>query len=562
MRRRTLLLGAGVAGAAAATGVGFWKWQEITPTLRYPGRATGHALRDGKLPAWSGDLPTIDTDVLIAGSGIAGLTAAWRLAKEGRARFAMVAGPERGGNAASGSATIGTQALRYPTGAHYLPLPSMESTHVRAILEDFGVLVAGAATREPTFDEAVLVHAPDERLYRDGRWQEGLVPLGDEMPGIGTSRRHEVRDRARTRTPFSTIERFFQFIDGLLEQRGADGRKVFAIPLVLSSTDPQWTVLDTMPFSAWLAREGYDDPALLWYLDYCCRDDYGANASRISAWSGLHYFASRNGRAANAERGAVLTWPQGLAALADTFFARTFDGPTDPRLLDGTVVSLRDTRDGVEALCIGGASAAPYVVRARRAICAMPLFVAKHVVAPLKADGYDPARHAPVVAPWLVANFALRRHPEEAEGAELAWDNVAYGSDGLGYVVSTHQEIRVAPSEATVFTAYRALADRAPDDARRWLDTASPGEVGDLAAAELRDIYGWRFAACVDRVDITLRGHAMASPSPGFLSNAGLRALREADGKILYAHSDLSGFSIFEEASWWGWQAAERILGR
>jgi hypothetical protein len=42
-----------------------------------------------------------------------------------------------------------------------------------------------------------------------------------------------------------------------------------------------------------------------------------------------------------------------------------------------------------------------------------------------------------------------------------------------------------------------------------------------------------------------------------FRSNAGMKALREVDGPILFAHADLSGFSVFEEAAWWGYRAAE-----
>jgi hypothetical protein len=53
----------------------------------------------------------------------------------------------------------------------------------------------------------------------------------------------------------------------------------------------------------------------------------------------------------------------------------------------------------------------------------------------------------------------------------------------------------------------------------------------------------------------------MASPAPGTLADRGLHALREADGPVLYAHADLSGYSVFEEAAWWGWQAAGRVLG-
>ena len=37
-------------------------------------------------------------------------------------------------------------------------------------------------------------------------------------------------------------------------------------------------------------------------------------------------------------------------------------------------------------------------------------------------------------------------------------------------------------------------------------------------------------------------------------------ALRGIDGKILFTHSDLSEYSVFEEAAWWGYQAVLRVL--
>ena len=546
MRRRSFLLGTGIAGAAAAGGAGFWRWQEIAPRMRHPGRDVGHRLRDLKPADWPASSAEVTTDVAIVGSGIAGLTAAWRLAREGHTRFALITGPEPHGNAASGMAVVGAERLRYPTGAHYLPLPSIESTHVRTMLAEFGVLTGGASTAAPTYDERVLVHAPDERLHRDGRWQEGLVPQASDG-GTG-------------------LDRFFRQVETLREARGVDGRKVFAIPVALASADAAWTALDAMTFAAWLAREGHDDPALRWYLDYCCRDDYGGDATQVSAWAGLHYFCARNGQAANAERGAVLTWPEGLDALATRLDTAAFAERPDGRRalrLDGTALSIRETASGVDVLCarVTADRVSTYTVHARRAICAMPLYVARHVVAGLADDRAQAAATRRPVAPWLVANFAMSRFPDEDEGAALAWDNVVYGSSGLGYVVSTHQEIRVAPSPSTIFTAYRALTGQAPDDARRWLDRASASEVGTLAADELRAVYGWRLAPCVDRVDITVRGHAMATPVPGTLNDPALRALRAADGRILYAHADLSGYSVFEEAAWWGWQAAGRLLG-
>ncbi len=47
----------------------------------------------------------------------------------------------------------------------------------------------------------------------------------------------------------------------------------------------------------------------------------------------------------------------------------------------------------------------------------------------------------------------------------------------------------------------------------------------------------------------------------GSLANPGLAALREADGRLLFANSDLSGYSVFEEAAGWGDRAGRRALG-
>jgi hypothetical protein len=82
------------------------------------------------------------------------------------------------------------------------------------------------------------------------------------------------------------------------------------------------------------------------------------------------------------------------------------------------------------------------------------------------------------------------------------------------------------------------------------------------AAADLVAAYGREFWRHARALEITVRGHAMASPLCGYLSNPGLAALREVDGPVLFAHADLSGYSVFEEAAWWGVVAAGRILGQ
>ncbi|WP_020655180.1 NAD(P)-binding protein [Massilia niastensis] len=533
MDRRSFLMSAGGAGLAGlAGGAGFLHWLEITPKVSHPGRVEGHVLRDRtQLPP---PAEVIDTDVAILGSGIAGLSAAWKLDRLGRRDFLLFDGPEAFGNAAGS----GFGEFACPTGAHYLPLPGPESAHVREMLLDLGVIRRDAMAARPYYDERYILHGPGERLLLDGRWHDGLLPVE------GASADELAQQR-----------RFFAHMERLRRQAGADGRRGFVFPSVLSSNDAAFAELDRLSFAQWLEREGYRAPGLRWYLDYCCRDDYGAAADRVSAWAGVHYFAGRWGEAANADENALLTWPGGLAPLAEALAARAAG-----RRRAGTAASVRVKDGRAEALCftLEGGKPRSFLVRARRMVCAMPLFVAARVVEGIGELGFDAGSHLPAYAPWMVSNFLMRDFPRELGEAPLSWDNVVHGGQGLGYVVSTHQDLRVRPPAKTVFTAYMALSQRTPRDARRWLQEAGAEELLALASADLKQAYGWTLAPCVERVDITVRAHAMAIPQPGFRANAGLRALREADGPLLFAHGDLSGFSVFEEAAWWGCVAAQR----
>ncbi|HEY2685447.1 MAG TPA: NAD(P)-binding protein [Steroidobacteraceae bacterium] len=536
MRRRDFLIS---ATALAGAGGGLFAYgQRIAGSAAYPGRELGHWLRDAaSLPTAS---ETLETDVLIAGSGVAGLTAAWALKKGGVNEVLTVPGPEPHGNAAGGS----DGGLRFPTGAHYLPLPSLESRHVREMLFEFGILQKDPYAPRPTYDERYLIHAPAERVLYAGAWQEGYLPTD------GVS----VDERAQH-------TRFFDIVDFYSNARGSDGKRAFAVPLEASSKEQRFLDLDKTSFRAWLVGQELEAPTLLWYLDYCCRDDYGRHLDEISAWAGLHYFCSRDGEAANAEKGAVLTWPEGLCALTERL-ERGAGGRRN--WLEGSIARLSVGESGVEALAVAVRDGIPKTTRikARYAVAAMPLYVLQHVFDGLSGYGFTRQRDLPRYAPWLVANFLMHAFPEEQPGAPLSWDNVVYREPGMGYVVSTHQDIRMSRPERTAFTAYYALSDAEPEETRRWLDRASGDELIHAASRDLRLAYGWRLPLCVERVAITVRGHAMAVPEPGFLSAAGRLALRDSQGPLYFAHSDLSGLSVFEEAAWWGYRAAAQIVAR
>ena len=160
-------------------------------------------------------------------------------------------------------------------------------------------------------------------------------------------------------------------------------------------------------------------------------------------------------------------------------------------------------------------------------------------------------------SPWFTANVTLDRWPREP-GFGVAWDNVIFDSRSLGYVVATHQQLRQHVPR-TVWTHYWALAHQPAAAARQWLlaqnwATLRDQTLNDLSRAhpDIRD--------CVTRVDIMRLGHAMIRPTPGLLADPAWRALQAPGDRLFYAHSDLSGLPLFEEAQYRGVLAADRAL--
>ncbi|GHU03061.1 amino oxidase [Betaproteobacteria bacterium] len=493
----------------------------------------GHRLRHDEFPP---PAEVIRAPVLIAGAGIAGLSAAWRLKREGFDDFALVELEDTpGGNSRYGENAIS----RYPLAAHYLPLPNPEARAVRALLADLGVLQGDPAAAEPVYDERYLCHAPQERLYRLGVWQEGLIPH------LGVARA-ELDEQAR----------FFARMESLRALRDKRGRRVFALPLAYGGEAPEWVAgLDTLTMFDWMRQEGFNAPSLHWYVNYVCRDDYGTDYRHISAWAGVHYFACRTGRGGEGANDSVLTAPEGNGWLVEQLLA--FIGKARAPRCGEMVHALAQTPRGCRVDVWNEARQVSLRYEAEHLVWAAPLFVLAHVARELPSE--LAAAIAPLsYAPWLIANLSLSETPPPGAGLPLCWDNVLQDSPGLGYVTATHQNIRVAGGP-TVLTYYNALSGIEPFQARHML-LSKPHRLWaeeilrDLARAH-RDI-----RELTTRLDIQCHGHAMSRPLPGFNDPARRRRLADGWGRVRLAHADLSGLSLFEESNYWGVRAAENIL--
>jgi hypothetical protein len=523
MRRREFLAAASAAATLAACGS---KAAPPLPpgTLSGANDALGHRLRKPDFPA---PTETRRTTVAIVGGGIGGLSAAWKLARSGCDDFLLLEmESEAGGNSRAGKNEVSA----HPLGAHYLPLPPREARATRQLLAELGVLQGDPDAAHPAYAEKYLCHAPQERLYTNGYWQEGLWPT------LGVPQ----AERAQ-------YVRFQEFIAELRQKRDYAGRRAFALPLALSSRDPKLLALDRVTMREWLLQEGYTAPGLHWLTDYACRDDYGTAAAQTSAWAGLHYFACRDGE------GQVLTAPEGNAWLARGL-ARATTGRVQP---DALVFRVEQGKKEVVCDVYLAAENRSIRIVCRELIWAAPLFLIPHVFAAPRPEWLAAIKDADY-APWVVANLTLSSAPQTRAGQPLAWDNVLHDSPALGYVVATHQQLRYAPGP-TVISWYRALHEESPSRQRRlsWDRNAWAAEVlADLSVPhpEIREL--------TTRIDIHRHAHAMIRPLPGRLWSGARNNFEAGRPGIQFAHADVSGLSLFEEANFRGVLAAERTLAR
>ena len=504
MRRREFLGAlAPLIGAPALIGLARKTSRTVSGGFVDDGGAAGHTIRDGS--ARASNAPARHVPIVIVGGGIAGLSAGWQLDRRGFRDFVILElEKDAGGNARSGENDI----TAYPWAAHYVPVPNAEAKYVRELFEELGVMKDGK------WEERYLCFSPQERLFQHGEWRLGIEP--DDA----------LSRRAR--------DEFARFDDLMTAERVS---KRFTIPMEVGARRD--SPLDRQSMAAWLDAHDIRSPELRWYVDYACRDDFGALAAQTSAWAGVHYFASRE-----REEKGPLTWPEGNGWIAKRLIAKM-----GGRIATNTSVLRIEPRGNRWSVAT---TRGTYTADA--VIFAAPTFLLPYLTGISKRPDLT-------YSPWMTANLTLERLPREPgpRGAPPSWDNVIYGSPSLGYVDATHQSLS-SREDRTVWTYYWALAEYAPADARRLLQQRPWADWTEIILADLQKAHP-DIRECVSRIDIMRMGHAMIRPTPGFLS-ATTDAARLGRPGLYLANSDLSGLSLFEEAQFRGVTAANGALSR
>ncbi len=473
-------------------------------------------------------------DILIVGGGISGLAAGYFLSKKGVNNIKLIElDAEIGGNAKNGE----NKYSKYPYGAHYLPIPNATNADLIQFLYENNIITGFNSENTPIYNEYDLCHDPQERLLTHKYWQEGLIP------------------------PFETpkdkedFDRFFKLVNELKNLKNGATAFAFDLPLANSQPNALCKVWDTYSFAHFLQQENLTSPALLWYLNYCCRDDYGQTIEQVSAFAGLFYFAVRRGKGANCEENAVLTWPEGNARLAE-LLAKDYK-----KAIATQQVARKINADGENTITtvFDLKSNTHYQIVAKKIILSLPYSVRKKI---LPTD--TPAPFQLQHQPWLVATITLRYFDTsfDKNGYPLSWDNVFMEGETLGLVFAQHQSLQ-NPVENFVFTLYKPLGNfstKTPKELRQLYYQKTDSDLEREIIADLSAIYPTIEEQLV-AIDCKILGHGMVSPSINFLLNPRKKELSTPyKNKVFFAHTDYSGISLFEEAFWQGAQAAQAVL--
>ena len=487
----------------------------------------GHILRENRAFEVATD-KWQTVKVAIIGGGIAGLSAAWKLKKQGFEDFVVLElEKEVGGTSQS---TVGNP-VSYPWGAHYLPVPFRENTELIELLDEMQLTEGRTAEGEIVVKEQFLCREPEERIFHKGRWYDGLYLHAGES-----------EDDQRQ------LVEFQKQIDHWVNWRDVAGKRAFVVPSAMCSIDVEATALDKITFADWMRQKGFTSKRLIWYCDYACRDDYGLKLDQTSAWAGLFYFCSRV-RKSGDESQQFITFPEGNGRYVNHFA----ESVKDKIHRSHVVVSVIPNDSGVDVVCLANDELRGF--RCENVIYASPIFTTPYVVRGFIENPPFAANEFQHNA-WFVANLFLKDRPKPRTTRDfpLAWDNVLYESPSLGYVNATHQKgIDYGP---TIWTYYYPMCHE--PDGRTKLFNYEWRDLADVCLTDIARAHPEIYELC-ERLDIMRWGHAMISPRPGFIWGSERQKALKQYRNIHFAHTDLSGIALFEEAFYHGLRAAKNV---
>ena len=443
------------------------------------------------------------TDYLVVGGGVAGLSAACQIHNRD---FVLCELSEDLGGSSSSQSYAGEI---FSQGAHYdLAYPDYYGQETLRFLEKLGVIFYDANAGLWDFvDSQYLIEAQVE--------SQTLTETGF---------REQVLEQGKLKEDF--LKLLFPYLSEM------------KMPTRLISE--KLRLLNKISFTGFLHRSLVLTSSFKKGIDYQMKDDYGADADKVSALAGIHYYMCRP---YYTEDVCLFSPPEGnyyfIKKMADTL-------PEENIRTSHLVRSISKTGKRFDVQVINIKNETVDVYRAQKVIYAGQKHALKYVFAP---DGHLFSNNE--YAPWLFINFVLN----DKIKSDPFWQNEFLTEDlhFMGFIDNASQIRRKGGYR--IFTAYYCF-----DSTQRILLASITDRAQAIVAETIKTIslyFDQDISNQVEKIFIRVMGHAMSIPKINYLFND--KNLHRSEPNMVYAGVDNSRLPLLFEALDSGIQAVGEL---
>ena len=432
------------------------------------------------------------TDYLIVGGGIAGLSSACQIRNRD---FVLCELSENLGGSSSRQVYAGEI---FSQGAHYdLAYPEYYGQETLQFLKDLGVIFYDSHVGLWDFvDSQYLIPTQVEsRTLTENGFKEQVLPSNNLK-----------NDFLKLLSPY------------LLEMK---------LPTRLINKK-LWS-LNEISFATFLQKSLALPSDFKRGIDYQMKDDYGAEAQKVSALAGIHYYMCRPYYTKDV---SLFSPPEGnyyfINKMVNTL-------PKENIKTSHLVRSIKKIGEAFDVQVINIKQRAVDVYRSKKIIYAGLKHALKYVFPP---DGYLFKDNE--YAPWLIINFVLN----DKVKSDSFWQNEFLMGDPhfMGFVDNASQIRR--KENYRVFTAYYCF-----DSTQRILLNSISDRAQEIVSDTVEKIclyFNQDISSQVEKVFLKVMGHAMPIPKIGYLFND--KTLVRSEPNLVYAGVDNSRLPLLFEA--------------